>query len=131
MKRRPRTRTSPEVELTPLIDVLFLLVVFLVLTTTFVKSQLGVALPEAKGETSSVEPVIIEILADGDFKVDDKVVDEKDLLPLIENMKINKRSVAVAADKRLPYEKVISLLDLLKEAGISEAGLLVEERREN
>jgi len=129
MKRK--TRTSPEVELTPLIDVLFLLVVFLVLTTTFAKSQLGVALPEAKGETSSVEPVIIEVLENGDYKVDGKVVREEELPSLIAIMKINERSVAVAADKRLPYEKVISVLDLLKEAGISEAGLLVEERRGN
>jgi len=129
VRRRPKT--SPEVELTPLIDVLFMLIVFLVLTTTFAKGQLDVTLPKAKGVPSTSEPIIIEILEGGAIKIGNQEVKENNLKTAIENMVIKDRAIVVAADKDLPYEKVIFVLDVLKEAGISEAGLLVEEQREN
>ena len=69
---KPRGRHEATVELTPLIDVVFLLLIFFMVSTTFIReTQLEVDLPEAAGELQEAEPqsIVVTIAADGTYAV--------------------------------------------------------------
>ena len=77
MAKRRRGRHEATVELTPLIDVVFLLLIFFMVSTTFVReTQLKIELPEAEGEVQEVEPGSIEIVIDrgGDYSVSGRML---------------------------------------------------------
>ena len=63
MNFRRQSKEELSVNLTPLIDIVFLLLIFFMVSTTFTKeSQLNISLPEASAELSDVPPASIEIL---------------------------------------------------------------------
>ncbi len=62
MKFKRQTRVSPDINLTPLIDVVFLLLIFFMVTTTFVEEgKLSISLPEADTAETTIEPKVIEV----------------------------------------------------------------------
>ena len=67
MNLRPNRTDSPDINLTPLIDVVFLLLIFFMVSTTFKDdARIKVQLPEAQGEeVSADEPQVLEIVIDG------------------------------------------------------------------
>ena len=82
MPKRRRGRHEATVELTPLIDVVFLLLIFFMVSTTFIReTQLKINLPEASGELQEVESGTIEITIDrgGDYAVNDRVLVNSDI----------------------------------------------------
>ncbi|MEE4281736.1 MAG: biopolymer transporter ExbD, partial [Pseudomonadales bacterium] len=77
MAKRRRGRHEANVELTPLIDVVFLLLIFFMVSTTFIReTQLQINLPESSGELQEVEPGTIEIVVDrgGDYAVNERLL---------------------------------------------------------
>jgi biopolymer transport protein ExbD len=85
---RPRRRAQADINLTPLIDVVFLLLIFFMVSTTFKdEARLRVQLPEAGGEEiPSEEPEMIRILIDqsGSFYVDDQAVADRETGTLVQ-----------------------------------------------
>ena len=66
MAKRRRGRHEANVELTPLIDVVFLLLIFFMVSTTFIReTQLKINLPESSGELQEVDPDTIEMMLCG------------------------------------------------------------------
>lgn len=125
--RRPRTRRSlPEVELTPLVDVLFMLIVFFVLTATFSGPVLPVKLPGGTGEEVPGESLRLSIDKNGGIFIGERKLSRDQA---VEEALIHfgrGERIVIAADREVPYGAVVSLLDELKGAGVSSAGLLVE-----
>ncbi|MEJ2591402.1 MAG: biopolymer transporter ExbD, partial [Candidatus Thiodiazotropha sp.] len=82
MNLRPHRRKSPEVDITPLIDVVFLLLIFFMVSTTFDReSQITVELPEAVGEEAKHELKELDITIDatGIFYVNQREVINTDI----------------------------------------------------
>ena len=74
------------VELTPLIDVVFLLLIFFMVSTTFIReTQLKIDLPEASGELQEIENNFIEITVDqlGDYAVNDRLLVNNEMRTLL------------------------------------------------
>ncbi|MDO9508612.1 MAG: biopolymer transporter ExbD [Thermovirgaceae bacterium] len=130
MRRIRRGRSLPEVELTSLIDVLFMLIVFFVLTAVFSESALSVRLPGAVGDPVSGDSVTLtlddagRVFLGGERLSMDEAV-ERAVLSYRWGGKI-----LVAADRDAPYGAVISLLEKLRNRGVESAGLLVEASEE-
>ena len=86
MKFPRGNNVEASVELTPLIDVVFLLLIFFMVSTTFIReTQLKINLPEASGELQEVEPDFIEVTVDraGDYAVNDRLLVNNELRTLI------------------------------------------------
>lgn len=130
MRRIRRSRSLPEIELTPLIDVLFMLIVFFVLTAVFSESSIPVRLPGAAGEHSSGDSVILTLDPQG------LVFFGSDAIPVDEAIErsfssySDGKKILVAADRNVPYGDVVKFLEKLRDRGVGSAGLLVESSEE-
>jgi len=121
--KRFRRRALPEVELTPLIDVLFILIIFFVLTTSFVKSQLSIDLPYGGGSPINDSPVVISVNSEGQFSVDGKETDRSRVPVLAEEAYLEGKTLLIAGDREAPYGLIATLLDELREKGIEKISL--------
>jgi biopolymer transport protein ExbD len=119
----PPRRAGADITLTPLIDILFIVLLFLVLTATFTEETvLRIALPRtATGERGPNDPGTVRILveADGTVYLDGHVrtLDEvgRRLQTIVDK---DGTRVAVAADERASHGRVIHVVDLVRQAGI-------------
>jgi len=125
-----RKKSRPEylVDITPLIDVVFLMLIFFMVSTTFnVSSSLKLDLPssKAKAEQKKVEQVTVSINADGSFYVQDEAVKDSDLRKRILNVtKGNpKMRVVLRADAETHHKRVVYVLDTLRDLGMSKVGI--------
>jgi len=134
-----------EINLTPLIDIVFLLLIFFMVSTTFTKeSQLKIKLPQADAEKvtpQEIPKLIIEISALGVYAVkgpDDKAARQilntsPDALRRVirsaaENQDKEKMVVIVRADKQTPHEAVIRALSVAGQLGLTRITFATESK---
>lgn len=128
MNLRPRRLDNPEINLAPLIDVVFLLLIFFMVSTTFKDdARLEIALPEAQGEAAPAEePSLITITIDrqGGFWVDDREVVDQELTTLRRALSgvVGERRdlpVLIKADAQTPHQAVMTAMDAASQLGLS------------
>ena len=116
----------------PLIDVsLILLIIFMVITPFLVQSQIHVNLPKASyaikgGEDNTIK---VQLAADGSVTLEGRPLKlqrlEKELM--LRLAKSYKKTVLVEADKTVPVEKVVFVLDIAKKLGAGKIGIAVKQ----
>lgn len=121
--KRIRRRTLPEVELTPLIDILFILIIFFVLTTSFVKNQLSIELPYGGGTQITGSPVVISVNSAGQFSFDGQEIERTRVPSMAEEAYLKGKDLLIAGDRTAPYGIIATLLDDLREKGIDRVSL--------
>jgi biopolymer transport protein ExbD len=127
-----RTRTPLEITLTPMIDVVFLLLIFFMVTTTFSQqSELKINLPEAKGEETEAtgKMIILTIDADGIYFIsgDDglphQLINQKHetLKRALIQAAGKSRMIPfiISADGKTPHQAVVTALDIASQLGFS------------
>lgn len=132
MNLRPRSRHQADINLTPLIDVVFLLLIFFMVSTTFKdESRLRVQLPNAQGEAvPAQEPDIIRILIDreGVFEINNETLPESGTGALAQRLsnvlatmqgQRSERSVLIQADAQTSHQAVMTALDAARRAGLT------------
>lgn len=115
----------PDISLIPLIDVVLVLLIFFVVTTTFdARSILKLELPRADGQPNEAQahPLSILINAQGRFFVGDQEVLRTDLESLKQSLREvagedRERTVLIRADARTPWQSVITAYDALGQLG--------------
>ena len=131
MNLQPGDTDEPEVNLTPLIDVVFLLLIFFMVSTTFEhQSRIQVELPEASAEPTTPEDESLEIIVDAQgryFIGDEQVVNTqlKTLKGAIAKV-IGDRTdmpVIVRADANSPHQSVVTVLDATSQLGLTRISL--------
>ena len=135
---RRRALAEASVELTPLIDVVLLLLIFFMVSTSFVReSRLGIELPGAAGEPRVMDSASVEILVnrDGAYRVNGKPVaggSLPDLLSAIVEAGEGSRSgpggLVIAADANSAHQAVVMALDAAGQAGLRHVSLLTQRR---
>jgi biopolymer transport protein ExbD len=124
-RRRPQVSL---IDLTPLIDVVFQLLIFFLLTATFQESSsLEVDLARAKNQQKAPkqEAVIVSISSRGAFEVDQIVVDPGALQNyLCAQAKGGKTTLHIRADKSSKHEDLVYAMDLAKTCGYQSLGIL-------
>jgi biopolymer transport protein ExbD len=123
-----RDRAMLSLSLTPLIDVVFQLLLFFIVATRFADEdrELVVPLPdasEARPITYVPQEIFINIHEDGRFFVGGRVVDENELGDILERAATNNpanQSVRIHADKRVAFQSVVTAVNLCKRAGIRD-----------
>ena len=125
MRLQDQTSEAPEINLAPLIDVVFLLLIFFMVTTTFERqAKLRIELPEASEEASSVEEDRLEIAIskDGRFFVNNNEVVNRGLGSLkvaIERVAGDDRDqpLIIRADGQTPHQAVVMAMDAVNQLG--------------
>ncbi|RJX27687.1 MAG: biopolymer transporter ExbD [Desulfurivibrio sp.] len=127
-----RSRPKGEVPLTSLIDVVFLLLIYFLLTSNFVTQQaIEIRLPEVDTRTPSAEQlVVISVDRLGDFYIGDIRVDER---LLAQQVRIglaaaDRPEVVIKADREVRYDRVIAAMDIAKQNGAAVLHLAIEPR---
>lgn len=115
------------VELTPLIDMVFLLLIFFLVATTFHQEEreLEIALPFASSAgpiSANLREIIINVAKDGEIIVGGKTLSADELRELVaQRVEVNpEQKVAVRGDRKTAYANVVVVLDICKAAGIQE-----------
>jgi len=116
-QRRQSESSSMGITLAPLVDVVFLLLIFFMVSTTFqVQPGLEVNLPQSSSTTEvESEPWVITIRPEGNLYLDNEQISLSDLK---ETLGESDRGVILKADRQVPHGAVVSVLDQVKEAGI-------------
>lgn len=122
--RRGRGRNGVDIDITPLIDVLFMLIIFFVLTASFVQGKLDVNLPQGEGESSDARgAAVLTVSKDKKLYWNGNEITREELISAAAAHK--GREILVAGDVDVPYGEVASVLSLLRGNGVASAGLLL------
>ena len=130
MNFRPQKSKELELNLTPMIDVVFLLLIFFMVTTTFDENtELSIALPEVQSSQVKEEAleVVLSISPDGTYYINQQQLKGNNLNDLsqaiLENAK-EKRSLKllINADAQTPHQAVMTAMEAASRAGISNVG---------
>ena len=123
--RNDRAQDEPHIDLVPLIDVILVLIIFFVITTTFdARSVLKLELPRADGQPAATTqaPLSLLINAQGRYFVGDREVLRTDVESLKQVLREvggddRERTVLIRADARTPYQAVVTVQDALGQLG--------------
>jgi biopolymer transport protein ExbD len=126
MRFRRRRAEEPEINLIPFIDVLLVVLIFLMLSTTYSKySELQITLPTADAERMRERPaeIVVSVSADGRYLIDRKPVEGRsvDILTLeLQAAATGKAEpiVIVSADALTPHQAVVNVMDAARRAGL-------------
>ncbi|MFE8071640.1 biopolymer transporter ExbD [Marinobacteraceae bacterium S3BR75-40.1] len=138
MKFKRQSAEEVSVNVTPLIDVVFLLLIFFMVSTTFTKeTHLKIDLPEASGEQAQAESDQVEVVIDasGGYSVNER--------PLINNKEdtlrraVSKVSAGnnnlpfiITADAKTPHEYVVRAMDVAGKLGFVKLSITTQKNRE-
>ncbi len=137
MKFRQSIRQDPDINLTPLIDVVFLLLIFFMVSTTFTReSAITVDLPEAtvKEQPQEERPLEIIIDAQGRFYVNQKLVVNKQLETLVQALRKEMGEgppppLVINADAQTPHQYVVTAMDAARHVGIERLSLATKQKQ--
>ena len=124
MKFAVRKRRAPSVIIVSLVDILTILLIFFVVSTTFRKDQpeVQINLPESKTATSApaeLEHAILSVSENDEIKLDGKTVAVEELESAVRNLPDTRRtSLALQADKKAFFGVIVKVMDALKLAGV-------------
>lgn len=129
--RGGRRREEPEINLTPLIDVVFLLLIFFMVTTTFVRQAgLDITLPEADAERSEQAPEILELAidADGEYYLGEDALVNRQRATLIRALRdaldaVEVDGLIIRADADAPHRSVVRALDAAGAVGLDRVSI--------
>ncbi len=114
---------EPEINLIPFIDVLLVVLIFLMISTTFTRYQeLAITLPTANGAASQseVKQIHIAVSRDGRFAINGKVTDRSQLSNSLNALnKDNAIQVNIDADAKAPHQAVMSALEAARDASLA------------
>lgn len=120
-----------DLNLTPLIDVALLLLIFFMVSTTFlVPGSIDVNLPKAKGDTTAVQKTVrVSVTSDGSIYVEGKKYADEQVTDVLSGIKESspEATVVIEADKASTHGKVIFVMDVARKNGFERFAIAVEQ----
>ena len=130
LERNPGAMPMSEINMTPLIDVMLVLLVIFIITAPLMTSSLKLDLPKTEGARPSDAPAFIALAVDaqGRFFVGDELVDKPQLAQRVRDAAARdaQTEVQLRADQQVPYGRVAELIGLLQDAGLTRSGFVTE-----
>lgn len=134
LERNPGAQPMGEINMTPLIDVMLVLLVIFIITAPLMTSSLRLDLPKAQGAAASEAPAFVTLAVDRDGRL---FMGDQPLDARTERQQISERvrdaarrdplaEVQLRADSRVPYGRVAELIGWVQEAGLTRIGLVTE-----
>ncbi|WP_373379359.1 ExbD/TolR family protein [Cupriavidus nantongensis] len=126
--RSRQRREEPEINLIPLIDVLLVILIFLMITTTYSRfTELQIQLPTADAERARQQPqeIVVSVSARGVYSVNKQVMEHKDVTSLADQLRTvaghggQPPVVIVNADAQATHQAVVNVMEAARLAGLS------------
>ncbi|MCY1218847.1 protein TolR [compost metagenome] len=128
--RSRQRREEPEINLIPLIDVLLVILIFLMITTTYSRfTELQIQLPTADAERAQQRPreIVVSVSSRGVYSVNKQVMEQKDVTSLADQLRAASGTgaggqppvVIVNADAQASHQAVINVMEAARLAGLS------------
>ncbi len=134
---RPRGTAMAEINVTPLVDVMLVLLIIFMVTAPMMQEGVNVKIPEVPGgapidQDQSRNDIIIAVDDKGAIYIDDAQVQEQALVEKIQaKVKENpKHDVYLRADKAVAYGTVVRIMAALRGAGITDLGMITSPKEE-
>ena len=118
-----------EINVTPLVDVMLVLVIILIVTAPLLTHQIKLSLPKAKTEAATVQhPLVISLTQDGQLYLDALPLTAVELRSRLEQAVAGGTppTVELRADGELAYQRVVQVMALIQNAGITKLAFLTE-----
>jgi biopolymer transport protein ExbD len=128
-------KDDPEINLIPMIDVLLVIIIFLMLTTTYARyAELKINLPSADAERKleRANEIDVVVSAGGQYLIQHKPVQFRDVGELAEDLRraaagMKQAIVVINADNNATHQSVIRVMDAARRAGIGQVVFAVEQ----
>ncbi|MCB0333370.1 MAG: biopolymer transporter ExbD [Bdellovibrionales bacterium] len=132
MEFEGRSRIHTELNIAPLIDVVFLLLVFFMLTSTLITQEgIEVALP-GSSQANEIEqsPIVISLTKDGGLFLNSETIDETTLSVRLQALLANDSTspIVLKSDAELDVQRLISTMDLIRQAGGTNISLATKKQ---
>ena len=138
MKFRRRAQRDNSINLTPLIDVVFLLLIFFMVTTTFTReTRMLISLPEAEADAMASEQTTLELLIskDGSYAVNGKSLINRDIKTIMAALKDSSAGdsampLVITADAESTHQAVITAMDAAGRLGFETLNIATQQPQE-
>ncbi|HTB44494.1 MAG TPA: protein TolR [Acetobacteraceae bacterium] len=128
---RGRYRPLAEINVTPLVDVMLVLLIIFMVTAPLMTSGVSVDLPKTNAQqiNSDSQPLTVSINAGGDIFLQDQAVDLPDLVAKLQAIAQNnpERRIFVRGDKDLAYGRIMQVMGTITQGGFTKVALLAEQ----
>ena len=126
--QRHNLSTLSEINITPLLDLAFVLLIIFMITTPLLENSVNLIIPSSGAANAPVNPAQVQTISIDrreTIKLNDKPVAASDLVARLEELKRANPEVAIVIrpDRDLPVQKLIALMDALQRAQISKVGI--------
>ena len=135
MKIAVRKRRAPSIIIVSLVDILTILLIFFVVSTTFKKDQpeVQINLPDSKtavNAAAELEHAVVSVNENDEVRLDGNIVNPEELEILVKNLSpTRKSSLALQADKKASFGTIIKVMDALKLAGVKNLPAFTRDKQ--
>ncbi|WP_404399745.1 biopolymer transporter ExbD [Idiomarina seosinensis] len=129
-RNRIREEEDASIDMTPMLDIVFIMLIFFIVTTSFVK-EAGIQVNKPEANQANKEPsanIFIAIRDTGEVWMDKRQVDVERVAANLERMLAEQPTdlVVIQADKEAEHGRVVEVMDQVKEAGIDKISIAAE-----
>ena len=129
-RNRNREEEDASIDMTPMLDIVFIMLIFFIVTTSFVK-EAGIQVNKPEANQANKEPsanIFIAIRDTGEVWMDKRQVDVERVAANLERMLAEQPTdlVVIQADKESQHGRVVEVMDQVKEAGIDKISIAAE-----
>jgi len=128
---RGRYRPLAEINVTPLVDVMLVLLIIFMVTAPLMTSGVSVDLPKTNAQpiNNDSQPLTVSIRANGDVYLQDEQVPLPDVVGKLKAIASNNpdRRIFVRGDKDLPYGRIMEIMGIITQGGFTHVALLAEQ----
>lgn len=125
-----RQQLMSDINVTPLVDVMLVLLIIFMVTAPMMMHGVKVDLPrtESKNIKTEEDPILLMVTKKGDIFIEEYKVDYPDLRGKLEKIVANRagKEILLQADKEVPYGVVMRVMAQVKEAGITKVGMITK-----
>ncbi len=129
-RRNGRFKPMAEINVTPMVDVMLVLLIIFMVTAPLLTVGIPVNLPQTKAEPLSNpdEPIVVTINDKGAIYLQETTVGDDALVPRLQAITENKpdTKIFVRGDKKIDYGRVMQVMGLIKSAGFTQVALVVD-----
>lgn len=123
--------SSIHIDMTPMVDIMMLLIIFFIMSTTFVVVHPGfnVNLPAATAEKQRREQIVVLINKEGQVAVEGQEIAKAEIPAVLRHTGIDEATaVSIKADKAVSHGQVVEVMDEIRKAGIVKISIAVEPK---
>ncbi|HEX8948662.1 MAG TPA: protein TolR [Dissulfurispiraceae bacterium] len=129
MRAQKNRAVMSEINVTPLVDVMLVLLIIFMVTAPLLQQGIDINLPKAKGkDLPPEERIIVTIKKGGDIFMNNNPVSLDDMKKKLSSISKLNPNVFLKADSTVPYGRVVEVMGEIKETGIEKLGMITEPK---